>query len=296
VPESRSSSRITHGASVPPSSVDSGGEGAGRGELRLQVLNSLPAPHQRYLFEKVRVLCRNFLRNRRSELTPEDLLSEIYQKLLGTVSMDDEAELTPAIATGWSIDPDDPERDGRVVWLIKEIGGSDALNHRHEDILRQRFGRWLPEGGRRTVQRDEDEITEPGSDPDQLGPLQRKDAYRAWRGLVATICQQFPLHDDVSMLVRLMDEVRDILEESSTGRWPIATMVALLNERFSPPPWSGDRVDNAKKRLVNWTKRLMRNNGLDPTGLEDLFARVASRKESGKQASPTPPSQRHRLM
>jgi hypothetical protein len=141
VPESRFSSRNTHGASAPPSPSDPGGEGGARAELRLRVLYSLPAIHQQYLFEKVRSLCSRYLRKERvttSELTPEELLSEIWLKLLGTVSLDDKMDsFTPE----WSVDPDVPERDGRVAWLIGEIGGPNALAHRHEDILRQRFGR-----------------------------------------------------------------------------------------------------------------------------------------------------------
>ena len=93
-------------------------------------------------------MCRGYLRNKRvstSELTPEELFSEIWLKLLGTVSMD-ETEDKPPIRTEWSVDPDVPERDGRVEWLIGEIGGSGALAHRHEDILRQRFGRRRPNG------------------------------------------------------------------------------------------------------------------------------------------------------
>jgi hypothetical protein len=51
--------------------------------------------------------------------------------------------------------------------------------------------------------------------------------------------------------------------------------VTVLNAECSPPPWSGDRVENAKKRLLNWVQRLMRQNGLDGTDLEAVFARVA---------------------
>ncbi len=35
------------------------------------------------------------------------------------------------------------------------------------------------------------------------------------------------------------------------------------------------RVENAKKRLLNWVQRLMRQNGLDAADLEAVFARVA---------------------
>jgi hypothetical protein len=73
-------------------------------------------------------------------MTPKELVSEVWVKLLGTVTLDnDEAEgLTPGIPANWSVNANAPERDGRVVWLIKEIGGYDAIGHRHEDILRQR--------------------------------------------------------------------------------------------------------------------------------------------------------------
>jgi hypothetical protein len=54
------------------------------------------------------------------------------------------------------------------VWLINEIGGLDAIAHRHEDIARQRHGRFQPERGRRLVQPGiDDEPAEPASDPDQ---------------------------------------------------------------------------------------------------------------------------------
>jgi hypothetical protein len=59
-------------------------------------------------------------------------------------------------------------------------------------------------------------------------------------------------------------------------------MIDLLNHRFSPPLWTGDRVDNAKRRLVNWINRLKQKNGLDTTDLEGLFARVARTKEKGE--------------
>ena len=290
VPEFRSSSRNTYGQPVPPSSVDSRGGGAARGQLRLRVLNSLPPTHQQYLFEKMRALCRNYLRTKRvpaSEVTPEELLSEIWLKLLATVSLDDEMEeFTSAVPADSSVDLFAPERDGRVVWLIEEIGGFAAIAHRYEDILRQRYGRVRPEGGRPILQLDdEDEADEIGPKPDRA--LQWADAHRVWRGLLIRANVQFQQRDDVSMLLRLMADHPDILEDSSTNQWPIAKMVALLNERFPPPSWTVDRVDNAKRRLVNWIKRLMRESGLDATDLEDLLARVARQEEVSKRVSLT---------
>jgi hypothetical protein len=79
-----------------------------------------------------------------------------------------------------------------------------------------------------------------------------------------------------------MDELRDILDESS-GQWPIKRIVDLLNKRFPPSSWTDDRVDNAKRRLVNWIKRLMQKHGFDTTDLEDLFARVARNQERGER-------------
>jgi hypothetical protein len=37
----------------------------------------------------------------------------------------------------------------------------------------------------------------------------------------------------------------DILDSSSGEQWSIKMIAALLNLRFSPPPWTDRRVDNA---------------------------------------------------
>jgi hypothetical protein len=191
-------------------------------------------------------------------------------------------ELT-ALSAQWSIDLDAPERDGRVVWLIQEIGGSNAIAHRLEDISRLRHGRFLPGRGRPTVQLgDEDEPAEAGPDPEEPNTLHHVDVRRVWRGLLITADMQFKGHDDVSMLLRVMDDVRDILDESS-GQWPIKRMVDLLNKRFPPASWTEDRVDNAKRRLMNWIKHLKQKHGFNTTDLEGLFARVARKRERGER-------------
>jgi hypothetical protein len=234
----------------------------------------------------MRILCEKYLRRRHvsaAEVTADELLSEIWQKLLGTVSLGSGESAFPA---EWTINLDAPEHDGRVVWLLREIGGSDAIAHRHEDILRQRHGRFQHGRGRPITQlEDEDESTEIASEPDQPITLQYLDAHRVWRGMFITANSQFQSQDDVLLLLRVMDDVRDILEESS-GQWPIKRMVDLLNNRFAPPPWTNDRVDNAKRRLVHWIKRLMQTNGFDTIDLEDLFARVARNQEKGARLSP----------
>jgi hypothetical protein len=216
-------------------------------------------------------------------MTPEELISEVWLKLLGAVSLhhDEAHEVNPS---EWTVNPSSPDRDGRVVWLIEEIGGPQGLKHRREDILRQRFGRFRPGAGRPTVQLDDENgPPEIGADPEEWTMLQGTDGARIWRGLLATADLQFPRDDDVSMLLRLMAENPGILEDSSSGQWPVKTMIALLNIRFPPPSWSGDRVDNAKRRLMNWINRLMRENGLDATDLEGLFARVARQQEASKR-------------
>jgi hypothetical protein len=217
-------------------------------------------------------------------MTPNELLSEIWQKLLGTLSLDnDEAPGTnPA---EWSINLQAPEEDGRVVWLIEEIGGSEAIAHRYEDVLRQRFGRSLPGRGRPTVQPGNEDEFENISEPGECRPLEEADARRVWRGLLAMANLQFGRNDDVSMLLRLIADDPDILDEASGDRWPVKKMVISLNNRFSPPLWTGDRVENAKKRLRSWINRLMRKNGLDATDLEALFARVARQQAGGERVS-----------
>jgi hypothetical protein len=262
-----------------------------RAELRLRVLWSLPYAHQRHVFEEIRKLSRLYLRNRRvpaSEVTPEELVSEIWQKLLGTVSLGtvslNGADAPPAAPAEWRIDEwrideEAPEGDGRVAWLIDEIGGLDAMSHRHEDILRQRFGRSSPGRGRRIVQPAEDGLSNIGADPEGRGALEDTDARQVWRGLLITAGREFQPADDVQMLLQLLAEQPDILDASSGGQWPIKMIVALLNLRFPPPPWTDRRVDNAKRRLMNWIGRLMRNNGLDAVDLEAVFARVARRHE-----------------
>lgn len=245
-------------------------------------------------------MSRLYLRNRRvpaSEVTPEELVSEIRQKLLGTVSLNDAPESPPVPSAEWSIDLRAPERDGRVVWLIEQIGGLDALSHRHEDILRQRFGRSSPERGRRIVQPGiEDGPSDIGSsEPEEGRGLIETDAQRVWRGLLITAGLEFQPADDVRMLLRVMADDPDILDSSSGEQWPIKMMVGLLNLRFSPPPWTDRRVDNAKRRLVNWIGRLMRKNALDAVDLEAVFARVA-RQDERNQPEPLPDTQHIKLV
>jgi len=225
-------------------------------------------------------------------MTPEELLSEIWQKLLGAVPLHSEetSRLSSPDPKEASIDADAPERDGRVVWLIDQIGGFESMAHRREDILRRRFGRALAGSGRRVVQPQSDgDFSEMTSDADAPSVLDAADRPRIWRGLIATAELEFRQDDDLSMLLRLLGENPGILQDSSAGQWPIKELVGELNNRFPPPSWTDGRVDNAKRRLMNWIKRLRRENGLDDVDLEALFARVARELERGGRTSPERP-------
>jgi hypothetical protein len=215
-------------------------------------------------------------------VTPEELRSEIYLKLLGPpiLANDNLPELPK-----WTPSRD-PQHDRRVIWLIQEIGGYEAIGHRYEDILRERFGRSLPGRGRRIVQPGKgDEPLEVGGEQDEHATLREEDASCAWSGLLIMGNLQFKPEDDVSSLLQLLADDPSILDNSSNTQWPISKIASLLNDRFSPPLWGVERVDNAKRRLMNWISRLMRDNGLDATDLEALFAGVARKKKAREQES-----------
>jgi hypothetical protein len=273
VPESRISHRIGSERSAPaPES----------GTFALRVLGTLPQAHQRFVFDEICGLCRHYLRSKpedASEVSSEELVSEVWSKLIGSITMpnpNDAVERTNSPdPSDWTIDPYVPENDGRVVWLIREIGGSRALAHRCEDIRRRRWGRATPGVGRPLVQPSELPDVETGPDEGGLGSA---DAVNIWRGVLITAERMFRPDDDVCKLLRMLAKVPGVLEGSQGSRWPVGRLVRVLNAEFSPPLWSDDRVENAKKRLLNWVQRLMRQNGLDATDLEAVFARVARQR------------------
>jgi hypothetical protein len=271
VPESRILRRNTDERSSPQG-----------GTFALRVLWTLPQAHQGFVFHEICGLCRHYLRSKpadASEISSEELVSEVWAKLIGTITMPDPNDATERSnfpdPSDWTIDLQVPENDGRVIWLIREVGGHRALAHRCEDIRRRRWGRATPGVGRPLVQPSE--LPDLEADPDEggLGPA---DALNVWRGVLITAERTFQPDDDVCKLLRLLAKVPEVLEGSHGSRWPVGRLVTILNTEFSPPPWSDDRVENAKKRLLNWVQRLMRQNGLDATDLEAVFARVARQK------------------
>jgi hypothetical protein len=213
-------------------------------------------------------------RVRESEVTVAELLSEVWIKLLSSVSVDDQS--TSLKLEDWSINHNSPELDGRVIWLISEIGGSEALAHRHEDIRRQRHGRFVPGRGRPIVQPDGDEELE---SIDALEPPMEVDdvARLAWFGLIKIAEGKFPQDDDVSVLLQLFNEASDLFDEAATGQWPMKDIVSRLNVQFQTADWHVDRVENAKRRLTRWVKGLMKTLGLDQTDFEALLVQVAKK-------------------
>jgi hypothetical protein len=101
----------------------------------LAVVWSLPMGHQTYLFEEVCRLCSGYLRRNRisdADVTPPELVSEVWKKLLGSVSLDTDP-LPVVRADEWSADPNAPEHDGRVICRFRSIADS------HSDASRTAF-------------------------------------------------------------------------------------------------------------------------------------------------------------
>jgi hypothetical protein len=228
-------------------------------------------------------LCRDYLRANRvaaSDLSERELLSEVWQKLLGAGSWSKDEMVVAENPPDWSINLQAPEHDGRVVWLIKEIGGFAAMAHRREDVFRERFGKSKPGIGRPLVQSENDEhLNQAIESVQDEDPFREIDARRVCRGMLAMASGEFGPEEDVTKLLQLLVMVPDIFEDSSGARWPVASIVALLNNHFPPPEWRDRRVEDARRRLTNWLNRLMKTNGLDTVEVEALFARVARQLE-----------------
>lgn len=256
------------------------------GSTRLRVLNSLPKQHQAHFFEEIRKLCTNYIASHRIPMADRpseslELFSEVMAKLLGvagsgsrgSVEESDAQKSLPAF-----VSHTDPKQDERVSWLLSEVRGWPALAHRREDIRRQRHGGKWQGDGYRQVQLDEGHFDKLSVEPDD--PHHDKDIRLVWRGVLAMAKTEFKPTDDISVVLDLMARDSDIADEFG-AEWPIRKIVNALNQRHPNPPWSDDRVDNAKKRLRNWITRLKRDCGLDSTDLMGLFARYAGRHEYG---------------
>ena len=213
-----------------------------------------------------------------------ELFSEVIAKLLGVSGVETEQDtaIGSDIQRAWTMS-DDPKSDKRVKWLIDEIGGSQALKHRYEDIRRRRHGGKWRQDGYRHVQLGLEHIENLSIEP--ADPRHDDDIRQIWQGVLAMAQSEFDSEADVSILLNLMARDSDI-QAGFDAAWPITQMVNTLNQSHPNPPWNDDRVENAKKRLKNWIVRLRRTHGLDETDLMDLFARHAR-----TQASVTGPLQ-----
>src|SRR6202007_2759691 len=148
----------------------------------------------------------------------------------------DGAPIPPFLAAACpEVTNDAPEKDARVLWLIKEIGGRRALAHRFEDIRRQRWGRWQG-NSYRTVQISGLTSLESGEEGNEevLGrqvertyslleerddPHHDRDVRRAWIGLLAIASKQFKAQEDVSRLLYVLAH-DDEVQAGFTSEWP----------------------------------------------------------------------------
>jgi hypothetical protein len=250
------------------------------GEFRLAVASSLPVEHMRYLTLRIRELCANWLRQRRipeNDVSVDELVSEVWLKLVSTLSPIDE---NSTYLSGRMTESTDPTNDSRVMFLIAEIGGSQALAHRYADIRRERYDR----DGRLRQPEDEAEDVVDEERRDEASSL--RDVSRIWRGVLIFARRTFRPLDDVSLLLGLLVATPEVLEDGQGRQWPISRIVELLNGRPPPRRWNDAKVDNAKRRLMNWIQRLRHVNGMDITDLEALFARVARQAEAGDRDRP----------
>ena len=253
------------------------------GTTRLSVLNALPRQHQDYFFEEVRKLCAVYVASRGTPIAQREsesleLFSEVMAKLLGAATSGDgqrpgERDCEEP-KPDWTID-ENPKRDGRVVWLVSEVGGRPALAHRHEDIRRRLYGRWR-EGSYKVEQLAEEHVLDLAVDP--IEPHDDEDNRRAWRGLLVAAKSEFEPNEDVSVLLDLLATDSDV-QAAFGSEWPVRQIVDTLNKRKTARPWNYDRVDNAKKRLKAWIGRIRRDYNIEPDDLMHLFAQHARKQE-----------------
>ena len=255
------------------------------GTARLRVLNGLPRQHQDYFFEAVRKQCASYVASRGTPVAEREsesleLFSEVMAKLLGATAAGEGADAADEMPSkDWNVHTD-PKQDGRVAWLVAEIGGRTALAHRHEDIRRRLYGRWR-EGSYRTDQLAEEHTADLAVDP--IDPLEDEDNRKAWRGLLAAAKTQFKPNEDVTVLLDLLASDAEI-QAGFGSEWPVRQIVDTLNGRKPEKPWNDDRVDNAKKRLKSWIARLRKTYQVETADLLHIFAQHARKQEQMQNA------------
>jgi hypothetical protein len=274
--------------------------------MALRVLHSLGAQHETYVYREIQKRCAQYIGSlglpSEERLSAEaELFSEVMVKLLGVAaSHGPEDGLRPANERDRE-QPESmfqsntsPEKDERILWLIQEVGGRRALSHRFEDMRRRRWGRSRG-SGYRVVQisalagasegdlRDEDILArreEPdGRHEDCADPHHDRDVRRAWNGMLALASTRYKPHEDVRKLLDLL--ARDADVQAGFGvEWPVRKIAEALNIIDPDPPWTDDRIENAKKRLRTWISGLRRQYSFDQTDLMAFFAKYGRMAKS----------------
>lgn len=285
-------------------------------ELRLQAWSELPERHRNEVCMQIRMRCETFISTvrvdrgqRKSEI--DKLFSEVVAHLLRATSMRREDAATdrdlgttmaanersdsapaarrPPLSPPWlargRLDPWQPIRDARVIWVVEETCNRQALFHRYEDMRRRdRGGKWHG-AGYPLVTVDEQTIEHLGGyyDPteSETDPLQVEESLRAWQGLVALVVRQFGAGDDVTVLVHALAEDRET-QDAFGSQWPIGKIAGTLNTRQPGQVWNDDRVENAKRRLTKFIVKFRQTHGLDAIDLRALLVRYARERESRK--------------
>ena len=281
-------------------------------QLRLYAWTELPERHRNEVCRQIRMRCEAFINSVRVErsqrrMEVDRLVSEVVAHLLRATSLTTkepamESELAaastrerpesgganrkpsappPWLASG-RLDPLEPTRDARVIWLVEETCNRRALAHRHEDLRRrERGGKWDGSGyplvpvDAQTIEQLSGHY-EPAEEDYRL---QAEDSRQAWSGLVQLAEHYFGAQDDVVALVKILSRDRET-QESFGSQWPIGKIVRALNAGQSRASWDDERVDNAKRRLTRFVVRFKQEHGLDAVDLRALLARYARQRRS----------------
>jgi len=295
------------GGSVPPE--------MSAAELRLYAWSELSERHRNEVCRQIRMRCETFIATmrvdrgqRKSEVNR--LFSEVVAHLLratsvrredATTSRDRGASMgandrsdaappargpvSPPWLTKGRVDPWEPMRDARVIWVVEETCNRQALFHRYEDMRRRdRGGKWHG-SGYPLVTVDEQTIEHLGGHYDptesESDTLQMEESMLAWQGLTALVAHRFGGSDDVAVLVQVLAQDRET-QDAFGSQWPIGRIAQALNARQPDQVWDDDRVENAKRRLTKFVAKIKQTHGLDAIDLRALLVRYARERQSNE--------------
>jgi hypothetical protein len=285
-------------------------------QLRLFAWTELPDGHRNEVCRQIRMRCEAFInsvrvdRNRRkteidrlvsevvahllrATLLPKDaapMQSELPVVPIKAASTTGRANIKPVARPPWlasgQVDPFEPMRDPRVIWVVEETCNRQALVHRYEDVRRRdRGGKW-DGSGYPLVAVDAQTIEQLSGhyDPveDETNSLRVEDSRQAWNGLVQLAEYHFGPGDDVVALVQVLAHDRDT-QESFASQWPIGKIARALNAGQSHDLWNDDRVENAKRRLTKFIVKFKQEHCLDAVDLRALLARYARQRQAAER-------------